>query len=662
MKKSITTFLLFAFGICTLVAQSASLSGKVTESETGDPVLFASIALYQNGVLRTGTESDFDGNYSFANLDPGTYDLEVHYLGLKSVRVEQVQIFAGKAITLDVEMSSDGGILLDAVQVIAYRVPLIEQDNSTQGYTLTTEQIRSLPARDINGLAAHSAGLSQSKGDNFNVRGSRGPATHYYLDGQRVGSNLVPTVTTPNTPPPPIQQDESEFSERVENDYLKAQEERFSTFGVDVDRAAYSIVRSYLNRGQLPPTEVIRTEEMVNYFEYDYLQPDDGHPFAVHSELAICPWDAEHLLLSVALQGEDKSLDEMPASNLTFLLDVSGSMGAQNKLPLVKESIRFLIERLRPEDQVAFVVYAGAAGVVLSPTKVSKKEEILSALERLQAGGGTAGEAGIRLAYELAREYFIEGGNNRVILATDGDFNVGISSPDDLESLIEKEKESGVFLTTLGFGMGNFKDNRMERLADKGNGMYAYIDTPEEAKKVFGEELTGSLYTIAKDVKLQLEFSPNTVQSYRLIGYENRLLAKEDFDDDTKDAGEIGAGHSVTALYEIVPVSVEEEEVLLGSLELRYKQPDVEQSQLLTHDLTTEVRTYEETSCNFRWASAIAAYSLLLQDSEYQGNCNLKLVRTIAENSVGDDPYGTRRAFLNQLTTTDELWARTGQN
>ena len=673
-------YLLIALVCCglgnVLPAQNLVIQGKVLEEESKEPVIFGTVALFRDTVLLQQTETDFDGNYFFQQLTAGTYSVEFRYLGLETTLITDINLLSSTPVLVNAELAPQG-VMLEQVVVISYRVPLIEQDHTTQGGTITSQEIRALPTRNINGLAATTAGLSQSNGDEVNVRGSRDAATNYYVDGVRVQGNLMPTTKTtaaPQTPAAKTPQAPAvpaaspthdptgadEFSQRNENPYHNTAEEAFSTFGVDVDRAAYSIVRTMLNRGQMPPAEVVRTEEMINYFEYDYLRPEDEHPFAVHSELATCPWNAEHLLLSVALQGVDKRMDELPPSNLTFLLDVSGSMGRPNKLPLVKQSIEYLVERLRPEDRVSLVVYAGAAGVVLEPTLVAEKQKILDALTRLKSGGSTAGGAGIRLAYELAREYFIEDGNNRVILATDGDFNVGVNNVDELETLITEEKESGVFLTTLGFGMGNLKDNKLERLADKGNGMYAYIDTPEEARKVFGQELTGSLYTIAKDVKLQLEFSPDAVQSYRLIGYENRLLAKEDFDDDTKDAGEIGAGHSVTAIYEIVPQELDREDLLVGRLELRYKQPDEEQSQLMVHELSSDVRTAEAMSCNFRWATAIAAYSQVLQNSAHKGNADLKLVRTLAEASLGDDPYGIRQAFLNQLLLTEELAARMG--
>ncbi|MEL6834271.1 MAG: von Willebrand factor type A domain-containing protein [Bacteroidota bacterium] len=645
MKKLALSIPLLLLLPALLLAQSGIIKGQVTELETGRPLVYAAVALFENGTARKVRETVVDGNYVLNTIPTGVYSLEVHYLGFETFKMDSISVKEDEIITLNIGLEKKD-LTLEAVVVREYRMPVIKKDCS---YSVTTLE-----------------------SDHISVRGSRNSATNYYIDGKRVQGQLSGSTTAPASPQLSKQgltpaatsqesQSANEFGQRVENSFLSPEQERFSTFGVDVDRAAYSIVRSYLQRGQMPPAQVVRTEEMVNYFEYDYLQPEDEHPFAVHSEIAVCPWDAEHLLLSVALQGEHKSLQELPLSNLTFLLDVSGSMGAANKLPLVKQSIEFLLDRLRPEDQVAFVVYAGAAGVVLPPTKVAEKETILTALQNLKSGGSTAGGRGIRLAYELAREYFVEDGNNRVVLATDGDFNVGISSESALEALIEEEKKSGVFLTTLGFGFGNLKDNRLERLADKGNGMYAYIDTPEEAHKVFGEELTGSLYTIAKDVKLQLEFSPKSVKSYRLVGYENRLLAKEDFDDDTKDAGEIGAGHSVTAIYEIIPNTDVEQQVELGRLELRYKQPDEDQSQLMVHELTQEVRSFEATSCNFRWATAIAAYSLVLQDSKYAGMADMRLVQQLAESALGDDPYGIRAAFLHQLPTTEEVMARINQ-
>lgn len=656
MKNAVLLFFLFLLATQFGQSQSGTIYGRVVEADSLSPVLFGAVALFQDGVMRKGCETDFEGDYQFIALAEGYYSIEASYLGFKKTRIDSIFLGADQMIQLDIMMEQEV-ITFDPVIVKSYRTPKVEVRSTYSISTVNSDQIRSLPTRNINALAARTAGISSADDNHVQIRGSRTGATRYYIDGVGVVSSNTNTTVHQSVE----RASGNEFGHRQENTFLAAGNQAFSTFSIDVDRAAYSIVRSYLQRGQLPPAVAVRTEEMVNYFEYDYLQPDDGHPFAVHSEIAVCPWAAEHLLLSVALQGERKDLEELPLSNLTFLIDVSGSMGSPNKLPLVKQSILFLLERLRPEDQVAFVVYAGAAGVVLPPTKVSQKEDILTALRDLSAGGSTAGGQGIRLAYELAREYFIEGGNNRVILATDGDFNVGIRNPNQLEALIEEEKESGVFLTTLGFGYGNLKDNRLERLADKGNGMYAHIDTPEEARKIFGEELTGSLYTIAKDVKLQLEFNSEMVESYRLVGYENRLLDKEDFDDDAKDAGEIGAGHSVTALYEIVPKNQDQNKVDIGRLELRYKHPEESQSQLLVHELTNEVRSFEAMSCNFRWASAITAYSLILQNSAYVGKADLDLVQQLAEGAIGDDPYGIRAAFLNQLPLTTDIFAKASQ-
>lgn len=615
--------LLFLCFTTTIMAQT-SLSGKVTDADTKDPILFGAVVVYQNGILKSGTETDFDGNYNFRNLDPGTYDVEFSYLGYQTLLIEKVTVIDGKAIRLNAEIESSKGIFLEEVVVRSYKVPLIEQDNFTSGQTLTSEQIRALPTRNINGLAPKSSRASRSR-----------QVAHH-------------SETT-------------EFSTRKENGYLPTEQEAISTFGIDVDRAAYSIVRSYLQQHRIPPAEAVRTEEMVNYFSYDYPQPVSNAPFSVSSELAVCPWNLEHLLLSVAIQGEDKSLAELPPSNLTFLIDVSGSMGAANKLPLVIKSMTHLVEQLRPEDQIAIVVYAGASGVALPPTKVAEKETILAALNILKSGGSTAGGAGIELAYSLARDHFVPKGNNRVILATDGDFNVGVSSVEGLETLIEREKESGVFLTVLGFGMGNLKDNHLERLADKGNGTYAYIDTEEEAQKVFGQELTSSLYTIAKDVKLQLEFNAANISAYRLIGYENRLLNEEDFTDDTNDAGELGAGHSVTAFYELIPTETTTQGGAIGTLALRYKPADKNGSKELTHQLSETVLDVEAASDNFRWAAAVAAYSLVLQRSEYQGLANYELVNNLAESAVGEDRYGLRRAFLLQLDKTMILEEQQGQ-
>jgi Ca-activated chloride channel family protein len=460
------------------------------------------------------------------------------------------------------------------------------------------------------------------------------------------------------------------YSRIVDNGFLGARDNPLSTFSIDVDRASYSNIRRFVSYGQRPPADAVRIEEMVNYFSYEYPNPVDRHPFSVTTEMAPAPWARGHYLLRVGLQARRLDPSQLPPSNLVFLVDVSGSMMPPNKLPLVKDAFRLLVRQLREDDHVAIVVYAGAAGLVLPPTSGDRKHEILSAIDRLQAGGSTAGGAGIRLAYSVARHHHIPRGNNRVILATDGDFNIGASSDAEMERLIEEQRKQGTFLSVLGFGTGNLKDSKMETLADKGNGNYAYIDNINEAKKVLVDEMAGTLLTLAKDVKIQVEFNPAFVSSYRLVGYENRLLAKEDFKDDTKDAGEIGAGHSVTALYEIVPVGARRrerprdaddlryqrqgdpslraysDEVL--HLKLRYKRPDEDRSRQLEHTVRAS-SIVDEASADFRFAASVAAFGMILRDSEYGGSATLDDVLTLARHALGEDPGGYREEFVRMV-------------
>ncbi|MFM9962140.1 MAG: von Willebrand factor type A domain-containing protein [Planctomycetaceae bacterium] len=500
-----------------------------------------------------------------------------------------------------------------------------------------------------------------------------------------------------------------------DNPFASPLQEPLSTFSIDVDTAAYSNMRRFLTQGSWPPADSVRIEELVNYFHYDYAPPAESKienqkskiedPFAVHLEVAGCPWNADHRLVRVGLKGKEIALDKRPVSNLVFLIDVSGSMQPENRLPLVKAGLRRLIDQLGENDRVGIVVYAGASGLALDSTNASQKDVILSSLENLQAGGSTNGGEGIQLAYALARKNFIAKGTNRVILCTDGDFNVGITNRDDLTRLIEEESKSGVFLSVLGFGMGNLKDATLEKLADKGNGNYAYIDTLREANKVFVEQMTGTLITIAKDVKIQIEFNPAQVGAYRLIGYENRMLAAQDFHDDTKDAGEIGAGHTVTALYEIVPpnklpaatpvtdeklkyqpnadrarrgspdpaassdrrspatVATTEQQagrpVLrdqeLLTIKLRYKQPDADKSSLIEQPLTDEGRSFAQASTDFRFAASVASFGMILRHSPHRGNATLELVAELAQSSLGADKSGYRSEFVGLVRSAKAL-------
>lgn len=449
-----------------------------------------------------------------------------------------------------------------------------------------------------------------------------------------------------------------------ENRFLSVTTSPLSTFSVDVDTASYSNVRRFLGERQQPPAGSVRIEELVNYFSYEYPSPKADQPFSVYTEVGPAPWAQQHKLVHIGLQGKRIAERDMPPRNLVFLIDVSGSMSDANKLPLLQRSFKALLGTLGERDRVAMVVYAGASGVVLPPTSAANEAVIVEALDRLQAGGSTNGASGIELAYQLAQESASPGSANRVILATDGDFNVGTTSESELVKLIEKKREAGVFLTVLGFGMGNYKDSTLEKLADKGNGNYAYIDSYQEAQKVLVEEAGANLVTIAKDVKIQVEFNPEQVGAYRLIGYENRHLNAEDFEDDRKDAGEIGAGHSVTALYEILTPEQAAKELPstklkyqrpargagsateLATVKLRYKEPTASQSQLLSVPINASTKELGATSDAFRFSAAVAGFGMVLRSSEHRGVANLALVQELAEHSVGADEGSHRRGFL----------------
>jgi Ca-activated chloride channel family protein len=455
-----------------------------------------------------------------------------------------------------------------------------------------------------------------------------------------------------------------------DNPFLAVAGNPLSTFSIDVDRASYANVRRFLREGRLPPRDAVRIEELVNYFTFDDPSPAGDSPFAVQTELGAAPWRPGHLLLRVGLKARAVDTDRMPASNLVFLMDVSGSMDSPDKLPLLKQAFALLVNELREQDRVAIVVYAGAAGVVLESTPGDRKERILSAIERLQAGGSTAGGQGIRLAYDIARQNHIDGGNNRVILATDGDFNIGASSDAEMMRLVEEKRTQGTFLTVLGFGTGNIKDSKMETLADHGNGNYAYIDGIAEARK-----MGGTLLVVAKDVKLQIEFNPAKVRAYRLIGYENRLLAAEDFNNDAKDAGELGAGHSVTALYEIVPVGADTDVEINGTdplryrteaapagdsdelafVKLRYKAPDGDRSRLLEVAVEDGAIT---SSTDLTFAAAVASFGMLLRESAHAGSATFDSVLALARDGRGEDESGYRAGFIEMVEAARTISAR----
>lgn len=471
--------------------------------------------------------------------------------------------------------------------------------------------------------------------------------------------------------------DREQYAHQEDNPVKRAAEQPVSTFSIDVDTGSYANVRRFLNEGRLPPHDAVRVEEMINYFDYDYPLPDSRQPpFRVNTELAPTPWNPKTLLLAIGIKGYDVPKTQLPSANLVFLIDVSGSMNSPDKIGLIKSSLKLLTRQLRPQDKVAIAVYAGAAGVVLEPTSGSQKAKIEAALERLSAGGSTNGGAGIQLAYHLARESFIEGSVNRVILATDGDFNVGVVNFEALKNLVEAQRKSGIAFTTLGFGTGNYHDQLMEQLADVGNGNYAYIDTLQEANKALVEQMSATLLTIAKDVKIQIEFNPTVVEEYRLIGYENRILRREDFNNDAVDAGDIGAGHTVTALYEIAlkdsggslteplryrPSTSKDDGAAhsdeIAFLRLRYKQPDSDSSRLLEWPIRRDqiISPVQETSDRFRFAAAVAGFGQRLRGARYLGDFGYDAVMALASGARGTDPFGYRGEFLSLVRLAQSL-------
>ncbi|MRR33545.1 VWA domain-containing protein [bacterium] len=502
----------------------------------------------------------------------------------------------------------------------------------------------------------------------------RAAGTMYKLAAER----HYPPPSAPSYAPQPQPASATDFNtegyDRVnENSFLEVLKNPLSTFSIDVDTASYTNVRRFINQGQLPPQDAVRIEEMINYFSYTYPQPTGKAPFSFTTELTESPWHKGNRLLLVGLQGVRIATDKLPPANLVFLIDVSGSMDQDNKLPLLIKSFKLLVGQLRPQDRVAIVVYAGRAGMVLPATSGAEKQRILTALDSLQAGGSTAGGEGIQLAYRIAGENFIKGGNNRVILATDGDFNVGASSDAEMERLIEQKRGEGVFLSVLGFGMGNYKDSKMQKLADRGNGNYAYIDNLPEARKVLVSQFGGTLLTIAKDVKLQVEFNPAKVKSYRLIGYEKRMLRAEDFSDDKKDAGELGSGHTVTALYEIVPADAApaasqdltyqttrvkdsaRSSDELATIRFRYKQPAEDSSREIVRKIPSVAVSLDKAGENIRFAAAVAEWGMLLRNSEHKGSAGYAQVLELARTARGTDAQGYRAEFIRLVETAQLL-------
>jgi Ca-activated chloride channel homolog len=638
LAAGVTLFLLFLTTTAAAPLNSAPKTGRVVghvRDQAGAPV--ANAQVFVVGTALTAL-TDPKGYYHFAAVPEGRAQIRAAFIGYKSAQAT-VAVRAGRTSTQDF---------------------VLEQ---------TAVQMQELTVMEPDAAAGAAAGVSPSAASP-RPRGAVVAPPRAPFPAAKVEAEAKRYVDAIPVEPWRWQGEpgNTEAYARIEeNRFLAASANPLSTFSIDVDAASYSNVRRFLSQGALPPADAVRLEELVNYFSYSYPDRTGEHPFAVNTDVGPCPWESEHRLVRIGLQAKRVATRDLPPSNLVFLIDVSGSMQTEDKLPLVKQAFRALVQELRTQDRVAIVVYAGAAGLVLPSTSGADKPAILGAIERLEAGGSTAGGAGLRLAYDVARENYLPEGNNRLILATDGDFNVGVSSDAEMIRLVEARREEGTFLTVLGFGTGNLKDTKMEQMADKGNGHYAYIDNFREAHKVFVREFGGTLFTVAKDVKIQVEFNPARVQAYRLLGYENRLMAKEDFADDRKDAGEIGAGHTVTALYEVVPVGARP--VAIGSdtlayqqvslkpsalrtselmmVRLRYKLPTGSRSRLLSTPILDSGRT--RVSADQRFASAVAAFALVLRNSEFKGTANYDLVLALAREAQGEDLDGYRGEFISMV-------------
>lgn len=655
--KALVQMIIYIMIVCTVsTAQTYEIRGRVHTSNPDEGIPFASIVVYRDTANLFGTTTDIDGNFSIKPDQGGLYNVKATCVGFQPIMMKNILIAVDSVAVVDIVMTI--GTQLNQIVIREYKVPLIEK-----------EQIIQAPTRDVNSISSQAAGVYQvNESEPMNIRGSRSDANAYYVDGIKVrgSASQIPERKV---------SDNEEYSLITENQFNNVKRRPLSTFSIDVDAASYSNIRRILTAGMLPPKDAVRIEEMINYFNYEYAQPKDQEPISITTEIGNCSWNPEHKLVKIGLKGRSIEAEKLPPNNLVFLIDVSGSMMDENKLPLIKRSFRLLVQQLRPEDKVSIVVYAGSSGLVLSPTSGKEKELIMQKIDVLQAGGSTAGGEGIQLAYDVAKENFMKDGNNRVILATDGDFNVGVSSDAELVSLIEKKRDMGIFLTVLGFGTGNYKDSKMEGLADKGNGNFAYVDNILEAQKVFVKEMGATLNTIAKDVKLQIEFNPLHVKAYRLVGYENRLLADEDFNDDKKDAGELGSGKTVTALYEIIPAkskesidnidtlkyqkTVSQDQIAsneMMTIKFRYKDPKGSESKLIVHPLLAQDETEQKSSEDFRFASSVAEFGMILRDSKFKGKANFKNILTAARESKGIDTDGYRAEFIKLVETAEIVW------
>lgn len=626
IMKAKLLLLVFSLLCISMAAQTMKVTGTVAD-EQGDPIIGVTVAIEGTSV---GTITDVDGKYTI-DVEKGKV-LVFSYVGLKTKKVK-----VNKPI-IDVVLEDDDA-RLEEVVVVGYGT------SPQKSMTGSISQVSDALSGRVSGVIVNTPTSSAG----FGIRG-------------------VSTLSGYND-----SQSDEEYESFSDNAFKSPLKEALSTFSIDVDVASYSNMRRMINQGRMPNMDAIRTEELVNYFDYDYPQPTGNDPVRVIAEIGDCPWNKQHRLVKLGLKAREMDKDNLPPSNLVFLIDVSGSMSGATRIDLVKSSMKLLVNNLRETDNVSIVTYANGVDVRLESTSGKENTKIIGAIDGLIASGGTSGGRGIQLAYEQAKKNFRKDGNNRIILCTDGDFNIGPSNPDELKKLIEKERNSGVYLSILGYGMGNYKDNRMQALAQAGNGNHAYIDNIQEANKVLVKEFGSTMHTIAKDVKLQLEFNPAKVQAYRLIGYETRLLAAEDFNDDKKDAGEMGVGHTVTAMYEIVPVGVksnvydvdplkyqkEVEQIISGksndlfTVKMRYKNPDSSKSQLFEQAIID--KGGNNVSSDFNFAASVVMCSQLLRDSQYKGDTTYDDVIKLAKSSLGNDKDGYRSEFVRLMEVVKGL-------
>ena len=632
------------FGILALFVFLAAvavgiLTGTVKRSN-GDALRGVTVTIVETSASTTTAN---DGSFTFNALPEGQYSVRFDLAGFASETRQGIRIKAGKALSLNIVM-----------QPVPLAPPMLPQEPEARESTKADQMMMPMSA----------PGKSQMRMMMGAPPPPPSPAAY-----QQPYNQIMPY------PGIPVNFNTEEYGRIVENSFKETTREPLSTFSIDVDTASYANIRRYLTEGTEPPKDAVRIEELINYFSYDYPQPVGEDPFSVNMEAVTCPWNTRHSLVCIGLQGKKINMSKLPPANLVFLIDVSGSMQEPDKLPLLKQAFKLLVNQMRPQDHVSICVYAGAAGCILQPTSGANKQKILDTLDALEAGGSTAGGEGIMLAYKQAKKNFNPRGNNRVILATDGDFNVGISDTGSLVRFIEEKRKEGIFLSVLGFGTGNLKDERMSQLAEKGNGNYSYIDSFLEATKVLVTQMGGTLFTIAKDVKLQLEFNPLKVKAYRLVGYESRLLKNEDFNDDKKDAGELGSGHTVTAFYEIIPAGSTEKvpgidelkyqkttispdaagsgEIL--TVKLRYKQPKQDISKLLSVPLRGPVKLFETASENTRFAASVAEWGLLMRESEFKDKASFDQVLDIARKAKGEDKEGYRSEFIRLVETSKNI-------